>query len=289
MMNFFFFDLKRSAACLFVTVLLMQLLLCGLAHADCRIVAIGDLHGDLENAQKVLRTANVIDRNNRWIAGCSTLVQTGDIVDRGLSSLDALDYFRSLQREASRMGGEVIMLLGNHELLNFEGTTNYVHPEEIARYGGASKWRALFQPGGAYRKWLEELDVVAVVNGTVFVHAGILPSYAGLGVSGINRMFRVQLKRKAFGVGVLGDEGPLWTRQVIQRAMSRDCTLVDMSLELLGARQMVVGHTIQSDFQVHSYCKGKLIAIDVAISRAISGSHPGCVEFVDGVVVPIYA
>lgn len=259
-------------------------------HADCRLVAIGDLHGDLENAQRVLRAAGVLNSANRWQAGCSTLVQTGDIVDRGAASLNTLDFFRDLQGQASVAGGEVIMLIGNHELLNFEGATHYVHPEEKRLAGGDDKWRALFAPGGRYRKWMSELDMIALVNHTIFVHAGVLPSFAGMGVAGLNRLFRVQLKRGKFGKGILGDEGPLWTRDIINKGMAGECSALDMSLNLLGAKRMVIGHTIQSDLNVHTYCSGRLVAIDVAISRAISGQHPGCVELVDDLHVrPIYA
>ena len=267
------------------------LFLCvGVVLGDCRIVAIGDVHGDLENAQRVLQAARVLDANLKWAAGCTTLIQTGDIVDRGPASLATLDFFRGLREEASMHGGEVIMLLGNHELLNFEGATHYVHPEERDKMGGPKKWRALFAAGGAYRAWMEQLDVVASVNNTVFVHAGILPSFAGLGVAGINRMFHLQVKRGAYGQGVLGDDGPLWTRDIIHKGIAGECQALDMSLQLLGASRMVIGHTIQSDYKIHTYCGGKLVAIDVAISRAISGYRPGCVELTDDTsVVPIYA
>lgn len=48
-----------------------------------RTVAIGDLHGDLPHALKVLTIAGLIDSDTNWIGGETTLVQTGDIVDRG--------------------------------------------------------------------------------------------------------------------------------------------------------------------------------------------------------------
>lgn len=269
----------------------LLLMICvSLVIGDCRIVAIGDLHGDLENAQRVLRTARILDADNHWAAGCSTLVQTGDIVDRGPQSLETLDFFRNLQTEASILGGEVIMLIGNHELLNFEGATHYANSDEKNRVGGDDKWRALFAPGGKYRKWMMELDIISMVNQTVFVHAGVLPSFAGMGVAGLNRIFRLQVKRGKFGHGVLGDEGPLWTRAIITKSMAGECSALEMSLNLLGAKRMVIGHTIQNDLRVHTYCGGRLVAIDVAISRAISGKHPGCVELVDDMHIrPIYA
>ncbi|KAG8868036.1 hypothetical protein FRC20_004272 [Serendipita sp. 405] len=44
------------------------------------IVGIGDLHGDLPNALKVLKMTNVIDDDNNWSGKVDFLVQTGDII-----------------------------------------------------------------------------------------------------------------------------------------------------------------------------------------------------------------
>lgn len=51
-----------------------------------RIVALGDLHGDYQRTLEALKLADLIDENNHWNASaeCSTtLVQTGDVTDRG--------------------------------------------------------------------------------------------------------------------------------------------------------------------------------------------------------------
>ncbi|KZP19858.1 hypothetical protein FIBSPDRAFT_1045268 [Athelia psychrophila] len=47
-----------------------------------KIVAIGDLHGDLPNALKVLHMAGVTDEHGDWAGAIDFLVQTGHIVDR---------------------------------------------------------------------------------------------------------------------------------------------------------------------------------------------------------------
>jgi hypothetical protein len=47
-----------------------------------RIVAVGDLHGDTGNAQKVLEMARVIDSYGMWSGEIDVFVQTGDIIDR---------------------------------------------------------------------------------------------------------------------------------------------------------------------------------------------------------------
>ena len=47
-----------------------------------RIIAVGDLHGDIGNAQKVLEMARVVDSDGNWSGEVDVFVQTGDIIDR---------------------------------------------------------------------------------------------------------------------------------------------------------------------------------------------------------------
>jgi hypothetical protein len=51
-------------------------------HFTRRIVAVGDLHGDLPNALKVLQMAHVVDALGNWSGEIDFFVQTGDIIDR---------------------------------------------------------------------------------------------------------------------------------------------------------------------------------------------------------------
>ena len=73
--------------------------------ASARIVAIGDLHGDLDNALDVLRLAGLVDDRGAWTGGSTTLVQTGDTTDRGPDSRGVMDLMRRLQQEATAAGG----------------------------------------------------------------------------------------------------------------------------------------------------------------------------------------
>lgn len=51
-----------------------------------RIVAIGDIHGDLFNAGRVLQMAGVVDEDGNWSGDVDVFVQTGDIIDRQVYS-----------------------------------------------------------------------------------------------------------------------------------------------------------------------------------------------------------
>jgi hypothetical protein len=53
------------------------------------IVAVGDLHGDLSNARRVLRFSGVTDDMGDWSGDVDFFVQTGDIIDRFGSFLTA--------------------------------------------------------------------------------------------------------------------------------------------------------------------------------------------------------
>jgi hypothetical protein len=48
-----------------------------------RVVAIGDIHGDLEALFSILLKSGIIDIGGKWIAANTFLVQTGDLFDKG--------------------------------------------------------------------------------------------------------------------------------------------------------------------------------------------------------------
>lgn len=99
-----------------------------------RIVAIGDLHGDYDNYMETLRAADIVDRRDRWIAGSTHLVQTGDIPDRGPETKKIIEHMARLARQASRRGGRVHNLIGNHEAMNVYGDLRYVTEEEFKAF-----------------------------------------------------------------------------------------------------------------------------------------------------------
>ena len=99
-----------------------------------RIVAVGDLHGDYDVWIDIARDARLIDARNRWAGGATILVQTGDITDRGPDSLKIIRHLQKLQKEAASAGGQVILLIGNHEAMNVTGDLRYVDPGEFAAF-----------------------------------------------------------------------------------------------------------------------------------------------------------
>lgn len=99
-----------------------------------RIVAVGDLHGDYQAWAAIARDAGVADSDGHWSGGATTLIQLGDITDRGPDSLKIIANLQRLQKEAPKAGGKVIVLLGNHEAMNLTGDLRYVSAGEFAAY-----------------------------------------------------------------------------------------------------------------------------------------------------------
>ena len=93
-----------------------------------RVVALGDVHGDSFALSTVLFNAGLINQDGEWAGGDAMLVQVGDVLDRGPDEAYCLSMLMRLQKEARKVGGDVVMLLGNHEVMNSDLDYRYVDP-----------------------------------------------------------------------------------------------------------------------------------------------------------------
>jgi len=191
-----------------------------------RIVAVADIHGAYEPMVATLQNAGVVDADRTWSGGETHLVIVGDILDRGPDSRDEMDLLMQLEDQAEAAGGKVHVLIGNHEAMNLVGDLRYVAREEFAAFaeeetteererwlnayagrkselGEASdelriEFDERFPPGffghrrafaadGEYGSWLLTKPIVVVINGTAFVHGGLSPMIATIGLDGVNR------------------------------------------------------------------------------------------------------
>ena len=103
-----------------------------------RLVAIGDVHGDLRATTEALRAGGVLDDENKWCGGETTVVQVGDQLDRGGDEIAILFLLERLRFEARRAGGELIVMNGNHETLTAAGRFRYA---DDASRGDLRRWR----------------------------------------------------------------------------------------------------------------------------------------------------
>lgn len=256
---------------------------------DQRIVAIGDLHGDLAATRAALRLAGAIDSQDRWIGGSLIVVQTGDQLDRGDGELQILQLLERLQDEAEKQGGRLYVLNGNHEIMNVQGDLRYVtqagfqefkslpslpleRPElkQVPEFARARA--AAFLPGEIYAQKLAQRPTVLQLGGNVFAHGGILPAHAEMGIEKINRAYSQWLSGQTAELPALlkNDDSPIWTRAYSLRDRPADCEQLRQSLDRLKAQRMVVSHTVHPE--INSACNGQVWRIDVGLSRYYGGS-----------------
>jgi hypothetical protein len=169
-----------------------------------RIIAIGDIHGDLNLALESLRLAKVINDSDKWIGKDTIVVQVGDQIDScrptpdndchntkttgdDNSDMKILELFNRLDLEAINDGGRVISLIGNHEIMNSQGNFDYVSNENMEgfyfkasdgeEFKGLSGRTKAFERGGPVAKMIACTRPSSVIVGDhLFVHAGILPT-----------------------------------------------------------------------------------------------------------------
>ena len=167
-----------------------------------RIIVIGDIHGDLELAVESFKLAKLIDDNFYWIADPpnTIVVQVGDQIDscRPIpghnechnkllkndkpEDMAVIDFFNQMHIKATKSGGAVYSLLGNHELMNAEADFRYVSYEnyynfKYRNYVGPAGRTAAFKPGGKVAKMLAcTRKSVLIIGSNMFVHAGVLPA-----------------------------------------------------------------------------------------------------------------
>jgi calcineurin-like phosphoesterase family protein len=131
-----------KAACISRLVIVLLLLLAGFATASTpapldAVIAIGDVHGDFDDFTALLQHIGLIDKQNHWAGGKTTLVQVGDLLDRGPKPREVMDLLMALEKEAPQVGGRAVSLLGNHEMMNIMGDLRYVTTENYASFADA--------------------------------------------------------------------------------------------------------------------------------------------------------
>ncbi|KAH8498689.1 hypothetical protein Peur_073877 [Populus x canadensis] len=310
-----------------------------------RIVAVGDVHGDLDQARCALEIAGVLssDGHDLWTGGETVLIQLGDVLDRGEEEIAILSLLRSLDIQAKAQGGAVFQVNGNHETMNVEGDFRYVdsgafdecsdflaylednqYNWENAFLGwiGESKRRRedrklsqnhwgpwnlvkrqkgviarsiLLRPGGLLACELARHAVVLKINDWVFCHGGLLPRHVAYGVERMN--YEVSHWMRGLSeddtspnfpfIATKGFDSVVWNRLYSRDMLglegyqiNRIQSVLEETLQLLGAKAMVVGHTPQTT-GVNCKYNCSIWCIDVGMSSGVLNSRPEVLEIVE--------
>ena len=257
--------------------------------APARLVAIGDIHGDLEAARAALRLGGAVDDKDHWIGGPLVVVQTGDLLDRGDGERAIVDLFERLEGEAKAAGGAVIALNGNHEIMNVQLDFRYVteggfhdfnavpgasllDPHLVNVPEPARSRASAFLPGAPYAKRLAKRDTIALVGDTLFVPRGVLPKHVKYGLGRINREISAWMSgERPSPPGIAtAEDGPIWARRYSAAPDVEDCKVLGEALAAVSAKRMVVGHTVQRA-GISPACDDRVFRIDVGLSRYYGG------------------
>ncbi|XP_059430113.1 shewanella-like protein phosphatase 1 [Corylus avellana] len=310
-----------------------------------RIVAVGDLHGDLDQARCALEMAGVLssDGQDIWMGGETVLIQLGDILDRGEDELGILSLLRSLDMQAKAKGGAVFQVNGNHETMNVEGDFRYVDygafdecidflqylddcrndwNEAFVGWIGVSERRKeerkmsqnywgplnlvkkqkgviarsmLLRPGGPLACELAQHAVVLKVNDWVFCHGGLLPHHVAYGIERMNREVSHWMRGLSESgnsphipfIATRGYDSVVWNRlyssdvsDLKDYQIKQIHSILQETLQALGAKAMVVGHTPQTG-GVNCKYNCSIWRIDVGMSSGVLNSRPEVLEIRD--------
>jgi hypothetical protein len=248
-------------------------------------VVLGDLHGNHTLLLRALRDLGFVGADGHWAGGDRRLVQLGDVLDRGPAPLSALDLLMRLQQEARAAGGEVVCLVGNHELFALRAAAGEHQSRMSWTYnGGGAGYRewlgrrngtgdeqempypdefyAEFGPGRPYGDWLRTHRVACRAGEYVIVHAGWTPD-GPAGVEEANSAFAAAPTEGGALLAALGPgrplaplQGPLWARHQAPDEIAAACTR-------LGCRGLITGHTPTPGIRLS--CEGQLIQIDTGM------------------------
>ncbi len=123
---------------IFAWIVLFSLFLTSAVSANDapRTVVLGEVQGAFNTTTSLLQKLDLIDQNLHWSGGETVLVQTGDLVDGGEGVRATLDLFMRLQTEAEAAGGRVVVLMGNHEIMNIMREFKSVNYMAYATFAG---------------------------------------------------------------------------------------------------------------------------------------------------------
>ncbi len=244
------------------------------------IYALSDVHGGYDRLVTLLARNHVIEAvptqpaEVRWTVGTAVLVVTGDMIDKGPSSISVLDFFRALEGSAASAGGRVIVTLGNHEaeFLDDPGNDKATANDGIDRDLGARGQSGLDVASGADIRgvWLRDRALGARVGRWFFAHAG---DTHGRSIAQLEAALRVGITAHDYDdPEVIGSGSLLESREWY----TGDATIGLRYARALGAEHIVFGHqpsALGATGEIAVGQEGALFRIDCGMSPDVDYSQ----------------
>ena len=254
-----------------------------------RILVIGDIHADYQMILKLLQQFAIIDRNGKWIANDTYVVQLGDQVDGGgrggndaEGEHEVLEFMDSLHTQAKAYGGAAFSLIGNHEMMNVMGDFRYASSADVQADGGSANRKLKYSPGGILAKRLAcSRNAILKIGDILFVHGGISKELSAdietdKGLKFINTTLRDFLSNK------IDAENPDVKRLFMDknslfwdRSLGKDNVNCD-DISYIKHGHIIVGHTPQKE--INAKCDGRIWRTDVGLSKAFGANRHQVLE-----------
>lgn len=255
----------------------------GLFKIPEKIVVVGDIHADYETLIKTLQYAGLINKKLEWTGKKTHLVVIGDLVDgknrvgdwTNDSDIKVIYFLEKLIDSANKIGGKVVILLGNHEFMNMAGNFSYSGIKGIKEMGGENSRAKYFR--GEFKQFAKKCYLAVQYDDWIFCHAGIAPEISKkYSIHDLNTLLLLYLDNRMndaiknrFVEIISGANGILTTREFGVDEV--DCARLNKTLANYRANHMVVGHTVQK--HINSLCNHKLWRVDVGLSRAFGENN----------------
>ena len=163
------------------------------------IFVVGDVHGEYDRLVNLLKKSNIINDNLDWISGKSHLVFLGDLFDRGNKVTKTLWFIYELEQQAKRSGGNIHLVLGNHEIMVMSKDLRYLsRKEKNISLAYKVSYDYLFHPKKTILgNWLKSKTSVLKLDDILFAHGGV-SDLQGKSIKEFNKIASENIDHPAF-------------------------------------------------------------------------------------------